>query len=31
VTVTLTNGLGGSKDWFGFLAVGTPDGPGRYL
>src|SRR4029450_8393652 len=31
VTVTLTNGPGGSKDWLGFVAVGTPDGPGKYL
>jgi hypothetical protein len=25
VTVTLTNGLGGSADWFAFAAVGAPD------
>ena len=31
VTVTLTNGLGGAKDWLGFAAVSTPDGPGQYL
>ena len=31
VTVTLTNGPGGDKDWLGFVAVGTPDGPGKYL
>ena len=31
VTVTLTNGSGGAKDWLGFAAVGTPDGPGKYL
>jgi subtilisin family serine protease len=30
VTVTLTNGLGGAKDWLGFVAVGTTDGPGKY-
>jgi subtilisin len=31
VTVTLTNGPGGATDWLGFVAVGTPDGPGRYI
>ena len=31
VTVTLTNGLGGAGDWLGFAAVGTPDGPGKYI
>ena len=30
VTVTLTNGPGGAKDWLAFVAVGTPDGPGKY-
>ena len=29
--MTLTNGLGGAKDWLGFAAVGTTDGPGKYL
>ena len=31
VTVTLTNGPGGAKDWLGFTAVGSPDGSGKYL
>jgi subtilisin family serine protease len=31
VTVTLTNGPGGANAWIGFTAVGTPDGPGKYV
>ena len=30
VTVTLTNGSGGAKDWLAFVRVGTPDGAGQY-
>jgi subtilisin len=31
VTVTLTNGPGGDQDWLALAAVGTPDGPGKYV
>ena len=29
--MTLTNGLGGAKDWLAFAAVGASDGPNQYL
>jgi hypothetical protein len=31
VTVTLTNGLGGARDWLALAAVGRPDGSGQYV
>jgi Ca-activated chloride channel family protein len=31
VTVTLTNGPGGAKDWLALARVGAPDGGGQYV